>query len=65
MSFLKFFLRPALNFANTDIADPPWRSDPLQHPEVERMSMREIADLPLSIQADVAAEANPPLAKRA
>ena len=63
MSLLKFFLKPALNLANTDSADPPWKSDPLQHPDVERMSMREIADLPLGIQAGLPAEANPPLAK--
>lgn len=63
MSLLKFFLNPALNPRNADIADPPWKSDPLQHPEVERMSMREIADLPLGIQAGLPAEANPPLTK--
>lgn len=63
MSLLKFFLKPALNLSNAGMADPPWKNDPLQHPEVERMSMREIADLPFGMQAGFHAEAKPPLAK--
>ncbi|ARM87469.1 hypothetical protein RHEC894_CH01130 [Rhizobium sp. CIAT894] len=46
MSLLKFFLRPAVHAGNAEMADA-WKDDPLRHPEVERMSMREIADLPL------------------
>ncbi|EJC79937.1 hypothetical protein Rleg4DRAFT_1543 [Rhizobium leguminosarum bv. trifolii WSM2297] len=46
MSLLKFFLNPALAMGGTEIA-PAWKDDPLRHPEVERMSLREIADLPL------------------
>ncbi len=62
MSLLKFFLRPALAVGRADIV-PAWKDDPLRHPEVERMSMREIADLPLGIQAGLPKEAKPPLAK--
>jgi hypothetical protein len=40
-----------------------WKDDPLRHPEVERMSMREIADLPLGSETGFPAEAKPPLAK--
>ncbi|OWV92454.1 hypothetical protein ATY78_02680 [Rhizobium sp. R635] len=63
MSLLKFFLKPALSLTSTDVADPPWKNDPLQHPEVERMSMREIADLPLGMPAAYGAETKPQLAK--
>ncbi|PDS75157.1 hypothetical protein [Rhizobium sp. L43] len=62
MSLLKFFLRPALHLGSTEIA-PTWKDDPLRHPEVERMSMREIADLPLGMPASPATEAKPTLAK--
>lgn len=62
MSLLKFFLRPVLQVESAEIA-PIWKDDPLRHPEVERMSMREIADLPLGMQASIQAEAKPPLAK--
>lgn len=66
MSLLKFFLKPVLHMGNTEIADSPaWKDDPLRHPEVERMSMREIADLPLGMSAGFQAEAKSPLAKRA
>ena len=63
MSLLKFFLRTAHNLTDADIADDLWKEDPLRHPEVERMSMREVADLPLGRQVGFHAEANPPLAK--
>ncbi|MFF0948581.1 hypothetical protein ACFYE9_13165 [Rhizobium leguminosarum] len=62
MSLLKFFLRPVLSVGSAEIA-PAWKDDPLRHPEVERMSMREIADLPLGMAAGFQAEAKPPLAK--
>ncbi|MGO7588078.1 hypothetical protein [Rhizobium leguminosarum] len=62
MSLLKFFLRPALPVGSTEII-PSWKDDPLRHPEVERMSMREIADLPLGMPAGFPTEAKPPLAK--
>ncbi|NNU46090.1 hypothetical protein G9X68_02945 [Rhizobium sp. WYCCWR 11279] len=64
MSLLKFFLRPALPVGSAEIV-PGWKDDPLRHPEVERMSMREIADLPLGMSAGFQAEAKSPLAKRA
>ena len=64
MSLLKFFLRPVLHLGSAEIADAPaWKDDPLRHPEVERMSMREIADLPLGMPAGFPNEAKPPLAK--
>ncbi|AHF83035.1 hypothetical protein RLEG3_14960 [Rhizobium leguminosarum bv. trifolii WSM1689] len=64
MLLLKFFLKPALHLGDAEIADTPaWKDDPLRHPEVERMSMREIADLPLGMQTGFQAEAKPPLAK--
>ncbi|MBY5441015.1 hypothetical protein [Rhizobium leguminosarum] len=64
MSLLKFFLRQVLPVGTAEIGDAPaWKDDPLQHPEVERMSMREIADLPLGMPADFPKEAMPPLAK--
>ncbi|EJZ20597.1 hypothetical protein NE852_05920 [Rhizobium sp. Pop5] len=62
MSLLKFFLKPTLNLIQADIADASWKDDPLRHPDVERMSMREIADLPLGRQTGFLA-AKPPLAK--
>lgn len=58
MSLLKFFLRPALPAGSTGTA-PAWKDDPLRHPEVERMSMREIADLPLGMPAGFPKEAKP------
>ena len=63
MSLLKFFWKIALNLTHADIADDLWKEDPLQHPEVGRMSMREVADLPLGRQVGFHAEAKPPLAK--
>ncbi|MBY3347145.1 hypothetical protein [Rhizobium laguerreae] len=64
MSLLKFFLRPALPVGSAEIADATtWKDDPLRHPEVERMSMREIADLPLGMPAGFQAEDKSPLAK--
>ncbi|MBB2754661.1 UNVERIFIED_ORG: hypothetical protein GGI57_005397 [Rhizobium aethiopicum] len=62
MSLLKFFLKPARAMGDADTA-LAWRDDPLRHPEVERMSMRELADLPLGTDTGLAAEAKPPLAK--
>ncbi|MBB4239103.1 hypothetical protein GGD57_005722 [Rhizobium esperanzae] len=55
-------MRPTFHAGGAEIADA-WRDDPLRHPEVERMSMREIADLPLAMPAGFPAEAKPPLAK--
>ncbi len=48
---------------SAEIADAAWKDDPLRHPEVERMSMREIADLPLGMLAGFQAETKPPLEK--
>ncbi|EJC73767.1 hypothetical protein [Rhizobium hidalgonense] len=62
MSLLKFFLKPTLAMGGVDIA-PNWKDDPLRHPEVERMSLREIADLPLGAETGFLAEGKPPLAK--
>lgn len=31
--------------------DRDWRRDPLFHPEIQRMDLREIADLPLAASA--------------
>ena len=62
MSLLKFFFTPVRQVASAEIA-PAWKDDPLRHPEVERMSMREIADLPLGMLIGFQAEAKPPLAK--
>ncbi|MGR9273903.1 hypothetical protein ACU8KI_04690 [Rhizobium leguminosarum] len=62
MSLLKFFFTPVRPVASAEIA-PAWKDDPLRHPEVERMSMREIADLPLGMPIGFQAEAKPPLAK--
>ncbi|MBA5803938.1 hypothetical protein [Rhizobium changzhiense] len=62
MSLLKFFLRPTFQAGDAEIA-PAWKDDPLRHPEVERMSMREIADLPLGMQTGFQAKTKPPLAK--
>ncbi|WSG90103.1 hypothetical protein U8P73_06350 [Rhizobium beringeri] len=55
-------MRPALPARSAEII-PTWKDDPLRHPEVERMSMREIADLPLGIPTGFPKEAKPPLAK--
>ncbi|CAN7245171.1 hypothetical protein LJR245_001003 [Rhizobium leguminosarum] len=64
MSLLKFFLRQILAVGTAELGDAPaWKDDPLRHPEVERMSMREIADLPLGMPAGIPKEAKPPLAK--
>ncbi|WP_434733653.1 hypothetical protein NL154_04350 [Rhizobium sp. YTUHZ044] len=61
MSWLKFFLKPAVA-AGAQI-DPTWKNDPLRHPEVQRMSLREIADLPLGAESGLHAEGRSPLAK--
>lgn len=64
MSLLKFFLNPPVARKNGETTNsPPWTNDPLRHPEVERMSIREVADLPLWAAAAPSAEAKPPLAK--
>lgn len=64
MSLLKFFLNHTLVGQSGETTDtPPWANDPLRHPEVERMSIREIADLPLSVAAAPSTEARPSLAK--
>ncbi|MCA2407537.1 hypothetical protein GYN07_05095 [Rhizobium leguminosarum bv. viciae 248] len=60
---LKFFLRSVPPMGSAEIADAAWKDDPLRHPEVERMSMREIADLPLGMLAGFQAETKPPLEK--
>ncbi|RWY84493.1 hypothetical protein EHI44_17600 [Rhizobium leguminosarum] len=62
MSLLKFFLRPAVPVGSAEIISS-WKDDPLRHPEVERMSLREIADLPLGMPAGFPKEAKPPQAK--
>ncbi|MBY3180301.1 hypothetical protein RWK44_25755 [Rhizobium sp. 25PS6] len=64
MSLLKFFLRSVPPMGSAEIAETTaWKDDPLRHPEVERMSMREIADLPLGMPVGFQAETKPPLAK--
>ncbi|MBB4288953.1 hypothetical protein GGE16_000969 [Rhizobium leguminosarum] len=55
-------MRDTVQVEGADIA-PAWKDDPLRHPEVERMSMREIADLPLGMPAGFPTEAKPRLAK--
>ncbi|PDT01065.1 hypothetical protein CO666_27520 [Rhizobium chutanense] len=62
MSLLKFFLRHACSLEGAETA-PTWKDDPLRHPEVARMSMREIADLPLGMPAGLPTQAKPTLAK--
>ncbi|MBX5155184.1 hypothetical protein CO660_18370 [Rhizobium sp. L9] len=64
MSLLKFFLRSAFAAGRPQIVgNQTWEDDPLRHPDVERMSLREIADLPLGLENVLSAEAKPPLAK--
>ncbi|WHO72389.1 hypothetical protein [Rhizobium sp. BT03] len=63
MSLIKFFLKPMLDMNSVECADAVWKNDPLRHPEVERMSLREIADLPLGTEIGSDAKARPPLAK--
>ncbi|MBY4607889.1 hypothetical protein K6M90_09505 [Rhizobium sp. 9T] len=64
MSLLKFFLKPIAGISSTQPANSPTcEEDPLRHPEIERMSLREIADLPLGAETGFHAEAKPPLAK--
>ena len=64
MSLLKFFLNPTSTRHSGEARNaPPWTNDPLRHPEVARMSIREVADLPLSAAAAPSAEAKAPLAK--
>lgn len=46
MSFLKFFLTLKPRRAAEEAYDR-WRSDPLGHPDLAEMSLRELADLPL------------------
>ncbi|PCK79022.1 MULTISPECIES: hypothetical protein [Rhizobium] len=51
MSLLKFFLKPIAAISGTRPANTPtWQEDPLRHPEIQRMSLREIADLPLGAE---------------
>ncbi|AGS20999.1 hypothetical protein REMIM1_CH01157 [Rhizobium etli bv. mimosae str. Mim1] len=61
MSWLKFFLNPTV--ATGAQIDPAWKDDPLRHPEVQRMSLREIADLPLGVGTGFHAETRSQLAK--
>ncbi|MBX4925919.1 hypothetical protein [Rhizobium binae] len=64
MSLLKFFLRPVAGAGSAQPANvPAWEEDPLRHPDVQRMSLREIADLPLGVETGFQAEVKPPLAK--
>ncbi|ARQ57388.1 hypothetical protein Kim5_CH01288 [Rhizobium sp. Kim5] len=64
MSLLKFFLRLAAAVGSAQPAKvPAWEPDPLRHPDIQRMSLREIADLPLGAETGFHAEAKPPLAK--
>ncbi|MGO8506495.1 hypothetical protein AB9F35_34380 [Rhizobium leguminosarum] len=57
-------MRPVLPVGTAEIGDAPaWKDDTLRNPEVERMSMREIADLPLGMPAGFPKEAKPPMAK--
>ncbi|MBB2671112.1 UNVERIFIED_ORG: hypothetical protein GGE44_000653 [Rhizobium esperanzae] len=64
MSLLKFFLKSIAAISGTQPANTPtWQEDPLRHPEIQRMSLREIADLPLGAETGFHAEAKPPLAK--
>ncbi|MBB4480024.1 hypothetical protein [Rhizobium etli] len=64
MPLLKFFLKPIAGISSTQPANTPtWEEDPLCHPDIQRMSLREIADLPLGAGAGFHAEAKTPLAK--
>lgn len=64
MSLLKFFLKSIAGISGTRPPNTPtWQEDPLRHPEIQRMSLREIADLPLGAETGFHAEAKPPLAK--
>ncbi|SCW30905.1 hypothetical protein SAMN02927900_00466 [Rhizobium mongolense subsp. loessense] len=45
MSLLKFFLTKASD------AEAPEADDPLSHPEIAAMSLRQMADLPLNYPA--------------
>lgn len=47
MSLLKFFLNPGAPAQSALLEG--WRKDPLSHPDLARMSGRELADLPLSV----------------
>ena len=56
MSLLKFFLKPVAGVGSSQPANvPAWDEDPLRHPDVQRMSLREIADLPLGMETDASA----------
>jgi hypothetical protein len=60
MSLLKFFLRE--NTART--VDETTNDDPLAHPDLARMSLQELADLPLSPYPAVPVKPQPlPMAK--
>ncbi|MDF0698642.1 hypothetical protein PYR71_19440 [Rhizobium sp. MC63] len=64
MSLLKFFLKPIAGISRTQPTNTPtWEEDPLRHPEVERMSLREIADLPLGAETGFHPQERPALAK--
>ncbi|PDV86237.1 hypothetical protein CO652_22585 [Rhizobium sp. H4] len=64
MSLLKFFLKPIAGISSTQPANSPtWEEDPLRHPEIERMSLREIADLPLGAEIGFHPQERPALAK--
>jgi hypothetical protein len=49
MSLLKFFLKAATSAATEASLAQAWKDDPLRHPDLARMSVTELADLPLSI----------------
>lgn len=59
MQLLKFFL-------NVEIIDPPYVTDPgqdpLNHPDLARMSLTELADLPLVAQGRAPLPQKPALA---
>lgn len=64
MSLLKFFLKPIAAINSTQPANTPtWEEDPLRHPDVQRMSLRELADLPLGAEIVIPPQERPALAK--
>jgi hypothetical protein len=58
MSFLKFFLNRKARRAAEEACDR-WKSDPLGHPDLAGMSLRELADLPLPASIEPPAERRP------
>ncbi|WP_454848551.1 hypothetical protein [Rhizobium binxianense] len=62
MSFLKFFLIREPR-REPEGAYDRWRGDPLGHPDLAEMSLRELADLPLPASVFEAPAESRPMAK--